>query len=146
MRKYWTAALTRSFLAVDQGPKMMPFKIAHQIGNSPMVDVAVGRLESPPLWVSAEVSPHVFMNLPLQVGPHRPERAHDHIAANTGVKRNVASGIFQPFVAGIIVRRHSDLLPPRFHDADAEGLLGRHPRSNQEHPSRKNRQSLHRQR
>ena len=83
---------------------------ALQVRNAPMVDVAVGRLESPVLRVGVEVSLHVLVDEPLQIAPLRiAHRTDHHIDADALFARNVPVRIGELLIGRHIAHRHADL-------------------------------------
>ena len=88
----------------------LPFEEALQVRNAPMVDVAVGRLESPVLRIRIEVRLHVFVDELLQIAPLRiAHRTDHHIDADALFARNVPVRIGELLIGRHIAHRHADL-------------------------------------
>ena len=88
----------------------LPLEEALQVRNAPVVDVAVGRLESPVLRVGVEVSLHVLVDEPLQIAPlriaHRPDH---HIDADALLARNISVRIGELLIGRHIAHRDANL-------------------------------------
>ena len=88
----------------------LPLEEALQVRNAPVVDVAVGRLESPVLWIRIEVRLHVFVDELLQIAPLRiAHRTDHHIDADALFARNVPVRIGELLIGRHIAHRHADL-------------------------------------
>ena len=71
----------------------MAAQVGFQVGDSTVVDVAVGGFLSPQARVDAEVPHHVFVHTLLQVNTLLAQRADDNVSADAGFDGYVAQRI-----------------------------------------------------
>ena len=85
-------------------------KQAAQIGDSAMVDIAIGRLEAPKRRIFAEIRLHIAVDRQLQIKISRqPQGAYQHIGADAAFWRDIATRKLQPHIGRIIDPDHADL-------------------------------------
>ena len=90
-------------------------EIRLQIRNPTMVDIFVGTTQSPELRVSRKRGRHVLMHERLEIDPDRAVGPNHHIRADAGVSGNIATGVFQRNIGGIIPDRLCRFRFPRLH-------------------------------
>ena len=99
-------------------------EIGHQVWDTAVVNVAVRLLESPVLWVSREVLSHVLVDFLLQVEGLLAEGADDHVGADPAFHRDIAAGVGEGAVGGIVGFGDTDLAASgsdEFRSADLGG-------------------------
>ena len=68
----------------------MPFKKGHEVGHAPVIDVGMGRPESPTIGILIKMPFHVFVHLLLQVLAVAAQGPHHHIGTHSVVGRYIA--------------------------------------------------------
>ena len=76
----------------------------HQIGDATVVDVRVGVEEHPAnmVGVGPEIGFHVFVDFLLKIDSHGAVDADDFVGADSGVGGNVATGVRNAYVGGVM--------------------------------------------
>src|SRR5206468_10792099 len=81
----------------------------HQIRDAAVIDVRVRRAQSPDLRIGVEVLLHVFVERLLQVDSDGTKRADHHVRTDAVALRQIAAGITELHVRGIVNRGDADL-------------------------------------
>ena len=71
----------------------MAAQVGFQVGDTTVVDVAVGGFLPPQARVGAEMPRHVFVHTLLQVDTLLAQRADNNVSADAGFNRHVAQRI-----------------------------------------------------
>lgn len=98
-------------VSADRQIGTLSFPEAAQVGHTAMVDIAIGAGQAPDFGVGREIGCHVFMHQLLKVGAECiAECADHHICADASFAGNVAAGVIEPTVGGIIIKRNANLI------------------------------------
>lgn len=101
--------------SVEVGPK---------VGDASVIDVFVGSLQAPTFWIFGEIFLHVLVNKLLKVESLITESPDDDIGADAPFFRNIAAGIFEGDVGGIVGVGDPDLRAGGFGEFFAFGGCG----------------------
>ena len=93
------------------------FEVGLQIWDAAVIDASVGLTQAPVFGILRKVRAHVLMNEFLEVlvqgGSEGPD---DDVGADAAFFRNIAAGILETHVGGVVDRGDSDLFSRGFHD------------------------------
>ena len=101
-----------------------------QVRNPPMIDVCVGRFQSPLLRISGKVCRHVLMDFFLQIDTGLAKSSNDNVRTCAGIGRHVAAGIWNHAIVLCVTGRCRDLFAGALENAaDRFGryVVGRRP-------------------
>ena len=87
----------------------MPREESGQIGNAPVIDVAIGTFLRPDPWIGMPVALDVLVHEDLQIDAEAAIRAHDHIGADATIDRHIAPRIGERAIGAIVTDGHADL-------------------------------------
>ena len=73
-----------------------------QVRYAPMIDIGVGLLHSPYLWVEAEMCLHVLMYQLLKINADCSVSADDHISADAEMFRHITHRVVNFAIAAIV--------------------------------------------
>ncbi len=89
---------------------VVAFEKRHQIGDSAVIDVFIGRFQSPYFWVFREIRLHIEVDELLEILVERiAESADHHIGAYAAFAGDIAFRVFKRNVGRIIPNRDADL-------------------------------------
>ena len=102
----------------------MPREESGQIGNAPVIDVAIGTFLRPDPWIGMPVALDVLVHEDLQIDAEAAIRAHDHIGADATIDRHIAPRIGERAIGAIVTDGHADLPLRRVIASDLDGWKG----------------------